>query len=325
MNECNQVRQKIPMFFACDNNYIPYLSVTLASIDAHASSEYDYDAFILTEGFCEDRLKKLLDMKLSHVKIRTVDVSQRIAGIRERLNSTLRDYYSVSIFYRLFIPELFRGLDRALYLDCDIVLNDDIAKLYFKDIGDNILGVITDETIPPIPEFREYTENVIGTPSGKYFNSGVLLINTKAFREELIEEKFLYLLNKYNFRTVAPDQDYLNFLCANKVMYLEQGWNKMPHKVSKIANQDLHLVHYNMYEKPWKYNGVMYSELFWNTARETPFYEDILNYYLGYTAEMRGDDQERAVKLLQAAADITQKRCSFAHVLSLAELEGVKL
>ena len=325
MQENNLQKTRIPIFFACDNNYIPYLAVTLASIEANASDEYEYEAFILTEGFCEERLEKLLGMGLMKVKVRTVDVSHRVEAIRERLNSTLRDYYSVSIFYRLFIPSLFKGLDRAIYLDCDIVLNDDIAKMYFEDLGENILGVVTDETISPIPEFREYTEKVIGTPKDKYFNSGVLLINAKKFREEQIEEKFLYLLNKYNFRTVAPDQDYLNFLCCGKVKYLERGWNKMPHKTSRFDGKDVHLVHYNMFEKPWRYNGVRYSELFWGYARRTPFYEDISREYEGYSAEMRNRDQAGAAKLLAAAADITEKKCSFASVVSLENFEGVTL
>ena len=325
MSNTTPVKQRIPIFFACDNNYIPYLAVALASIEAHASDEYEYEAFILTEGFCKDRLERLLGMNLSRVKVRTVDVSHRVEGIRERLNSTLRDYYSVSIFYRLFIPSLFKGLDRAIYLDCDIVLNDDIAKMYFEDIGENILGAVTDETIAPIPEFRAYTDGVIGMPSGEYFNSGVLLINATKFREERIEEKFLYLLNKYNFRTVAPDQDYLNYLCCGRVKYLELGWNKMPHKTSRFDGRDVRLVHYNMFEKPWRYNGVRYSELFWGYARRTPFYEDICREYEGYTAEMRNRDQIGAGKLLAAAADITAQACSFAQVVKLSEIEEVTL
>lgn len=299
--------------------------MTLASIEAHASDEYDYEAFILTEGFCQERQEKLLGMNLSHVRVRTVDVSHMVEGIREKLGATLRDYYSLSIFYRLFIPSLFKGIDRAVYLDCDIVLNDDIAKMYFEDMGENILGAVTDETIAPIPEFREYTESVIGTPLGEYFNSGVLLINAKKFREEKIEEKFIYLINKYNFRTVAPDQDYLNYLCRDRIKYLERGWNKMPHKASRFDGKDVRLVHYNMFEKPWRYNGVKYSELFWGYARRTPFYEDVCREYESYTSEMRNRDQEAAGRLLAAAADITAKRCSFMHVLKPSELEGVML
>lgn len=321
MTKRTGAKPRIPMFFACDNNYIPYLSVTLASIEAHASDDYEYEAFILTEGFCEKRLSLLLDMKLPHVKIRTVDVAQSVEAIREKLSSTLRDYYSVSIFYRLFIPSLFKGIEKALYLDCDIVLNDDVAKLYFENIGDNILGAVTDETIAPIPIFREYTEKVIGTPQGKYFNSGVLVINAKKFREEMIEERFLNLLNKYNFKTVAPDQDYLNYICNGRVHYLDAGWNKMPHVSSDFDNKDLHLVHFNMFEKPWKYNGVLYSELFWGFARKTPFYNLIVSSYEEYTNENRKADQLGAEKLLRAAADITEAKCSFAHVLPICSMK----
>ena len=313
MSESQKIR--IPIFFACDNNYLPYLAVTIASIDSHASEEYEYEAFVLTEGFCERALEKLLSMPLKHVKIRTVDVTDKVERIRDRLSSTLRDYYSISIFYRLFIPSLFKGLDRAIYLDCDVVLTDDIAKMYFTDIGDNVLGAVCDETISPIPVFREYTERVIGQAAGEYFNSGVLLINAKKYREENIEEKFLYLLNTYNFKTVAPDQDYLNFICSGKIYYFDGGWNKQPRINPAFDNNSLHLVHYNMFEKPWRYNGVLYSEHFWEAAKRTPFIEDILAEYESYTKEERMRDQEGAARLLAAAEQITRDRSSFLCVI----------
>ena len=90
MTKIAKAKPRIPIFFAFDNNYMPHLAVTLASIEAHASDDYEYEAFILTEGFCEERLSTLLEMKLPHVKVRTVDVTHRIEAIREKLSSTLQ-------------------------------------------------------------------------------------------------------------------------------------------------------------------------------------------------------------------------------------------
>ena len=60
-----------------------------------------------------------------------------------------------------------------------------------------------------------------------YFNSGMLVMNVKAFKDAKIEERFIHLLNTYCFSTVAPDQDYLNALCKNRVLHLPSSWNKM--------------------------------------------------------------------------------------------------
>ena len=308
-------KKRIPIFFATDDNYLRYLSVTLISIEKYASDDYIYDVKILTAGLSEKNKAAIKNLNTPHIQISIVDLEHRVKSIRHKLKSTLRDYYSESIFYRIFIPSLFPRIDRALYLDCDIVLCDDIAKLYFTDIGDNVLGAVRDESIKPIPEFCEYVEKVVGAPEGKYFNSGVLLINADEFRLQKIEEKMLFLLNEYNFPTVAPDQDYLNFLCGDKVYYFDFGWNKQPNQNADFNKNELHLIHYNMFNKPWHYDGVLYEEFFWRFAKESPFYEEICEEKKCYTEKQRQLDAEAAKKLIGSTKEILEKRCSFCHVI----------
>ena len=61
-----------------------------------------------------------------------------------------------------------------------------------------------------------------------YINSGVLLLNMKAFREEHFTEHFLNVMNKHYFACIAPDQDYLNMICRDRILYLDETWNAMP-------------------------------------------------------------------------------------------------
>ena len=79
-----------------------------------------------------------------------------------------------------------------------------------------------------------------------------------------------------------------------------------------------------MFEKPWKYNGVLYSELFWGYARRTPFYSHIVSSYENYNSEKRKCDQLGAQKLLEAAAAITAEGCSFAQVLPKDKFKEVR-
>lgn len=318
-------KKHIPIFFATDDNYLPYLAVTLASIEAHASDDYLYDIKILTTGLSDENVKTLKSLDVPHLSVNIVNLEERVGKIRKELRLRLRDYYSETIYYRIFIPSLFPRLERAIYLDCDVVLRDDIANMYFTDIGDNILGAISDESIAPIPEFCEYVDKVIGSPEGIYFNSGVLLINAKRFREEKVEEKLLALLTEYNFHTVAPDQDYLNYICRGKVHYLAPTWNKQPAPKEGISDSDLHLIHYNMFNKPWHYQGVLYEEYFWLYAKKTPFYERILHELESYTDEKKLADSDGARKLIAATADILNERCSFCHVIGKNHFDEVKL
>lgn len=317
------MKKRIPVFFATDDNYLPYLCVTLASIEEYASDANLYDVRILTTGISESNERRLHELDLPHVEITVVNVEERVKGIRRELSLRLRDYYSESIFYRIFIPSLFPELDRAIYLDCDIVLRDDVAKLYDADVGDCILGAVRDESIAPIPDFCVYVDEVVGAPEGKYINSGVLLINAKRFREEKIEEKLLHLLTKFNFNTVAPDQDYLNYLCRGKIHYFDFGWNKQPNQNVDFDERRIHLVHYNMFNKPWHYRGVKYEDYFWYFAKKTPYYDFLQKELEAYTDEERERDMRGAQKLVAATVEILNERCSFCHVIGDDYFDGV--
>ena len=131
-------------------------------------------------------------------------------------------------------------------------------------------------------------------------------MNLDAMREIGLEEKFVYLLKTFNFDTVAPDQDYLNLLCHGRVLYLDKGWNKHPIAGNEIAREDLHLMHYNMFNKPWHYYGVENEDLFWSTAKRTPFAAQLAAARRSYTDKQRSADLEGAKKLLLSAQRIAE-------------------
>jgi len=186
-------------------------------------------------------------------------------------------------------------------------VNEDIAKLYFTNIGEKLLGAVTDESVMAADVFREYVKKHVRMKKAEdYFNSGVLVMNLEKMREEKIKDQFINLLCKYNFKTVAPDQDYLNFLCRGKIHYLDRGWNKHAIAENEIENKDLYLMHYNMFNKPWKYSGVQNEELFWNFASKTSFAEFLENYKQKYNDRKKKKDGEAAKKLLSSAKTIAE-------------------
>ena len=126
-------------------------------------------------------------------------------------------------------------------------------------------------------------------------------MNLNKMREEKIKDQFVNLLCKYNFKTVAPDQDYLNFLCRGKIYYLESGWNKHAISENKIARDKLYLMHFNMFNKPWKYGGVQNEDLFWQIASKTAFNDSLISEKKNYTLEKQKKDAEAALKLLDSA------------------------
>ena len=301
----------IPVFFSTDDNYVPYLVVALQSLVENSKNKYNYEINILNTGINNENKKALKDFEKSNIHIKFVDVSIKIKSIYKKLVAQLRDYYSPSIYYRLFIPTLFPKYKKALYLDCDIVILDDIAKLYNTDLKGNMIGATVDQVVSVNEDFKYYTDNALGVENTKYFNSGVILMDLDKFRAADVENKFIYLLNNYNFGSVAPDQDYLNVLCKDRVLYLDKGWDKMPIPDAEFNIKDLKLVHYNMFQKPWKYKDVLYEEYFWDFAKRTHFYDLFVNVLKNYSDEDKKRDAEASIKLLAYAREIAESDNSF--------------
>lgn len=303
----------IPIFFATDNNYVPFLAVSIKSMLDNASKDYFYNIHILTEGISEENKTRLKKYETENSKIDFIELASHIERIRDRLTSTLRDYYTESIFYRIFIASLCPEYKKAIYLDCDIVVLGDISKFYNIDLKDNILGAITDDVICTNTDFRIYAKYGVGVDYTEYFNSGVLLMNLDEYRKQQIQQRFVYLLIKHNFETAAPDQDYLNVLCHGKVHYIDKGWDKM--SVDEDFDGELNLVHYNNFKKPWLYDNVPYEKHFWDYAKKTDYYEEILKIKNSFTPEMANKKEEGAINLVAMTKRIVLSDKNFYNTL----------
>ncbi|MBQ8320213.1 MAG: glycosyltransferase family 8 protein [Clostridia bacterium] len=291
----------VPVFFAADENYMPFLGVTLASMKKYLDAERKYAIHVLYTGELGKNARRVKEMETENFSVSFTDVSQKAEEIRGVMRC--RDYYTSAIYFRLFIPDLFPEYEKAIYLDCDTVLLADVAKLYDEEIGDNYIGAVADEVVAGIPQFRVYVKNALGIEPENYFNSGVIVMNLKELRALDFYKTFYGVLSSYDF-IVAPDQDCLNLICKDKVFYYGSEWNKMPTAGGEKTLPKL--IHYNLCMKPWHYDGVLYEEYFWEIARQTPFYELILTKKLEFTPERAKCDEEGGKKLLalaQAEAD----------------------
>ena len=262
-----QSTNKIPVFFTVDDNYIPYLAIALKSLIDHSKKTNNYDIYVVHNELSNSS-KKILRQLVSNrpnFTIRFFNVSLRLQQLALRLD--VRDYYSISTYYRLFLPELFPTIKKALYLDSDIVLRSDVAGLFATELGDNLVGAVPDASVQIIPEFQKYVETVVGMNYKKYFNAGILVMNFKKMREWGFEKKAIKLLQNITFK-VAQDQDVLNYLTKDLVTFVDPKWNVMP-LGERVENPNL--VHYNLIFKPWKHKDIMYEEYFWDVARKLDF------------------------------------------------------
>lgn len=310
--------KEIPIFFSTDDNYIPYLDVAVSSLIDNASRDHFYRIIVLNTGLQPENMAKVKARECPGFAIDFVDISQRVEKIKSRFKNVY--HFSIVTYYRLFIASLFPQYDKILYLDCDIVVLGDISQLYHTDLGENILGAVTDQYVRNTREFRLYAEKAIGVDPDTYFNAGILAINLDQFRKDRIEERFIQLITEYDFDLLDPDQAYLNYLCYGKTLQLPNGWNKEPLPIPCEGKKNI--VHYALYKKPWQYDDVMDGAYFWHYAETSPFHAQILQNKAAFTHRERAEKEAAAKQILRHAKKIVASGYTFANKLAGGRLYG---
>ena len=118
---------KITIVFSVDNNFFPLLAVAIESIIIHSTINNKYDINILCEEFLSlDKQNKIIRQaeNIDNINIRFINIS----SITDRYDNNIfytRRSFTKAAYYRLFIPEVFNDYERAVYFDCDIILQCD--------------------------------------------------------------------------------------------------------------------------------------------------------------------------------------------------------
>ena len=314
------MNKEIPIFFTIDDTYAPFVTVAIKSIIENASKEYNYRIVILYQDLTIENMNRISKISNEKFKIDFIYMKDEFKLITNRIeNCYVRlDYFTLTIFFRLLIPDMFPEYDKGIYIDSDVVVPGDISELYNTELGNNLLGVCNDISILNIKTFTDYVENAVGVSKYKYFNSGVLLMNLKELRDRGFSNKFFELLDKYHFDCVAPDQDYLNAICKDRVVYLDEAWDAMPAEGRELIKNPK-IIHYNLNDKPWQYDNIQYEEYFWKYAKMTDLYDEIVKFKNNYSDEKKKADSEGLNLLLKKAIEIPNSEITFKKVSEMGE------
>ena len=278
----------VPICFASDDNYAQYLGVAIQSIVHFANPGNTYDIYVLDDKISELKKNKINKLAKPNVLIHFLDICFLYQKY-DLASFYISGYVSAAAYLRLFIPEIFASHDKMVYLDCDLVLNTDVASLFEIELGDNYLAAARDmymlhDNNPAVAHyFKKHLD--IEKPED-YFNSGVMLLNIKKIRADWDKLQGCIRITK---RPRWYDQCILNRFAYGHVLHLPLTWNywgrfkvdnpnyreTFPRKylsAFKTASQHPCAIH----AKPWREPTNEYAEVFWMHARNTPFYESIL-------------------------------------------------
>lgn len=285
----------IPIVFSSSEYYMQFASAAIISIIEHASKDYNYDIVILGRNFSSDSKSRMntLVKDINNISLRFYDVGAFFAEhcLFESKN------ISVETYFRLAIPQIFSGYDKLIYLDGDLIVLDDISKLYQINIGDNYLGGVKDIVHQGNVngfdnKMLEYYSKFGCDNIFNFINAGVLIMNCKELRKDFSLRYLLDFAQQGNFH--FQDQDLLNIICEDKIKYLNYSWNFYADPiesyrgwVAKFAprteynkylseKENIHIIHYAGNEKPWFFANMEYANIFWQYFKKSPYYESFL-------------------------------------------------
>ena len=301
---------EIPIFYACDDAFVKYTIVSIHSMIVNASKDYHYIVHILHTEISEGMKQKVYELANDNFEIRFVDVTNYLRSISDKL--PLRDYYSKTTYYRLFIAEMFPELTKAIYIDSDTVVQGDVSKLFLTDIKDAYVGACHEQVMIQVEEFGTYVEKVVGVSRYNFFNAGLLLINCEQFRLHFVLDKFVDYLHYYNF-VVTQDEDYLNLICKDHVFWLDQRWNTEVFGEIAYPIEQANMIHFIMTSKPWHYETCPFSDIFWGFAKDTNVYDEIREVLKSYPDEKKEHDKQVEKNLVQLALDEINREDNFLN------------
>lgn len=274
----------IPIFLSSDNNYAPYVATTIASICDNTKSFCDF--YILDGGISKENQEKIyvLKEKFNNFSIEfiNIDVDKEFKSINYKNN----EYISISTYNRFLIPHLKPELEKVLYLDVDIVVLGDIAKLYSIDLENYALGAAWDKS--RILYNTDTKDPMELSDNYKYFNAGVLLIDIKKWNKNNIVNKLFAIEKKYGEKVLHADETLLNKYFDNNYKIFDIKFNYTDYDVLNSPDSEIVIRHFASALKPWNANYCILGkkvvplktfEIFWNYAKMTLFYEKIRKNY----------------------------------------------
>lgn len=201
--------------------YIQHAGVMLTSLFLK-NPDYNFRVFLLTDGISDGSYERISCL-CSHFgnSIEILEPSKQLAFSKMDISTLNSENWSPMVFYKLFMPSILPlEVERCLFLDVDMVINDDIDSLYHWNLDDKIIAGVED-TIDIFDVKRKLGLDVI---DDEYINSGVMVCNMVKWREK--EKKSPILDFTLSIRDlIHNEQDVLALYFKGNMSYLPLRWN----------------------------------------------------------------------------------------------------
>ncbi|MBY6186841.1 DUF4422 domain-containing protein [Marinobacter hydrocarbonoclasticus] len=286
-----------PFVICFDNNYAHSGGALIRSIIKHSSPEKNYQINVFCDGVSVINRVNLLSLcaDVDNVSIRLVDTSSLF--ISSEMNTS--EHFTAATYARLFIPTVFPDYKKIVFIDADMIVCDDVAKLYDIDLDGKKVGAVKDLVMEGFVKFNHpapdsfkghtsytYLKDSLGMRDpDNYFQAGLLIMDIERIKSDMDCREMINLI--YQRKYWYHDQDILNKIFEDQVKYIDLSWNVYHGNGNTDdffpnlnlgsycdfieARKNMKIVHYAGDQKPWINPRVDYAQLYFDAVAETPW------------------------------------------------------
>lgn len=271
---------KVSIAYITDRTFFYNTAVSIVSLKENKNAESRYDVYLVVVDVEKKLWEKLYDLNDDNFRIQVIP--------KENLHQEFQkeDFPVTSTALIKFeLPTVLGNLDKVLYLDGDMLIQEDLTDLFATKLGENYVGAVADilamEQIPSALA-KLHCEYPL------YFNSGMMLMNLSAMRDDNIPAQLLkYKKEGINY---FMDQDALNVVLGEKAVFLPIRYNYMVTiEEAHLGNEVLEkyyidfngttlerertaaILHLTGAQKPWKYKMPYLTDLFMSYYEKSPY------------------------------------------------------
>ncbi len=255
------MKEPVHIICAANTTFIMPLCVMLVSLVRNFDPNRDLHIHVIsTDATEEDRVKVLESIAINRAGLDRITLQWHAVdeSLLADFHVPSESHFSSDNYSRILAPQLLpASCERAVYLDCDLVVLADISVLFDSMAGKpQTLLAVQDRVVPFVSSNRgvfDFESRKI-SPKTLYFNSGVLVINLRRWRERHVTDLLVAYLREAGERVWFVDQGALNAVLHDDWAELDSRWN-----------QTSDILHYNN----WAMAGYTRGE--WLRVKGSPY------------------------------------------------------
>ena len=260
----------IELFLTITGSYMKFAAVTILSVLENTSRRINV-SILCSEVSDEDRDRIGFMVGKFNASVEFIIISDAQWNLLRGAKVYQFSYVSKPLigYVRFLFPHIC-GIEKALYMDADMIAVDDIYPLWDTNFTrDGKEYAFAAAKSGPWKEWNQLHGLAEDFPQ---INNGILLFNCVKWRKDRMFDQLMDIAKRTHYDIIIhDDQCTLNIWASQN-----KGYAKFGYEYNVIANdctsENFKILHY-IDAKPWIDPSCKYADKWWNVAGRTPYYE----------------------------------------------------